>query len=174
LLKESGVPEADWKVTMGYIATSEEYKNSALLFQANASQIGVEVELLPGDWGTVAGNARALATAPNMQSMTWWPGYATPNDWLVGLFRTDATNLFNFSYYANPKYDQLLADGIALEGSDRAQAIANYAKVQQMLMDDAVAIFYADIKRRVALASDIKGFEPNPAYASVFFYQLSR
>jgi len=174
LLKESGVPKADWKVSMGYIATSEEYKNSALLFQANASQVGVEVELLPGDWGTVAGNARALATAPNMQSMTWWPGYATPNDWLVGLFRTDATNLFNFSYYANPKYDQLLADGIALEGSDRAQAIANYAKVQQMLMDDAVAIFYADIKQRVARASDIKGFEPNPAYASVFFYQLSR
>jgi peptide/nickel transport system substrate-binding protein len=174
LLKESGVPVGDWKVTMGYIGTSEEYKNSALLFQANASEVGVEVELLPGDWGTVAGNARALATAPNLQSMTWWPGYATPNDWLVGLFRTDETNLFNFSYYANPEYDQLLADGIALEGSDRDQAIANYAKVQQMLMDDAVAIFYADIKQRVARASDIKGYEPNPAYASVFFYQLSR
>jgi peptide/nickel transport system substrate-binding protein len=174
LLKESGIPQSDWKVSMGYIGTSQEYKNSALLFQANASEVGVEVELLPGDWGTVAGNARALETAPNLQSMTWWPGYATPNDWLVGLFRTDKTNLFNFSYYANPKYDQLLAEGIALEGSDRAQAIENYSKVQQMLMDDAVAIFYADIKQRVARASDIKGYKPNPAYASVFFYQLSR
>ena len=82
--------------------------------------------------------------------------------------------MFNFSYYANPEYDQLLNDGIALEGSDRDQAIANYAKVQQMLMDDAVAIFYADIKGRVARASNIQGFEPNPAYAAVFFYQLSR
>ena len=174
LLEESGVPQSDWKVTMAYIGTSEEYKNSALLFQANASQIGLEVELLPGDWGTVSGNARNLDTAPNLQSMTWWPGYATPNDWLVGLFRTEDPPLFNLSYYANPDYDATLNEGIALEGSDRDQAIANYAKVQQMLMDDAVAIFYADIKKRVARASDIQGLETNPAYATVFFYRLSR
>jgi len=106
--------------------------------------------------------------------MTWWPGYATPNDWLVGLFRTEDPPLFNLSYYANPDYDSTLNEGIALEGSDRAQAIANYAKVQQMLMDDAVAIFYADIKGRVARASDIQGFEFNPAYAAVVFYRISR
>jgi peptide/nickel transport system substrate-binding protein len=174
LLEESGVPQSDWKVTMAYIGTSEEYKNSALLFQANAAQIGVDVELLPGDWGVVSGNARNLETAPNLQSMTWWPGYATPNDWLVGLFRTEEPALFNMSYYSNPEYDKLLNEGVALEGSDRAQAIANYARVQQMLMDDAVAIFYADIKGRVARASDIKGFEVNPAYNAVFFHQLSR
>ena len=41
-------------------------------------------------------------------------------------------------------------------------------------MDDAVAIFYADIKQRVARAEDIKGLEANPAYAAVFFYRISR
>jgi len=174
LLEESGVPKSDWKVSIAYIGTSEEYKNSALLFQANASQLGVEVELLPGEWGVIWANAKNLETAPNMQSMTWWPTYATPNDWMVGLFRTEEKALFNLSHYSNPDYDNLLNAGIKLEGSDRKKAIENYAKAQAILMDDAVAIFYADIKQRVARASDIKGLEANPAYAAVFFHNISR
>jgi len=174
LLQESGVPQSEWKVSIAYIGTSEEYKNSALLFQENARQVGVEVELLPGEWGVIWANAKKLESAPNMQSMTWWPTYATPNDWMVGLFRTEEKALFNLSHYSNPEYDKLLNDGIALEGSDRKQAIANYAKAQDILMDDAVAIFYADINQRVARTADIKGLEANPAYAAVFFYRISR
>ena len=174
LIEESGVPEAERKVSIAYIGTSEEYKNSALLFQENARQVGVEVELLPGEWGVIWANAKNLETAPNMQSMTWWPTYATPNDWMVGLFRTEEKALFNLSHYSNAEYDKLLNEGIELEGSDRAQAIENYAKAQDILMDDAVAIFYADIKQRVARAADIKGLEANPAYAAVFFHRISR
>ena len=174
LLEESGVAKSDWKVSIAYIGTSEAYKNSALLFQANASEVGVEVELLPGEWGVIWDNAKNLATAPNMQSMTWWPTYATPNDWMVGLFRTEEKALFNLSHYSNAEYDRLLDEGIELEGSDRAKAIENYAKAQQILMDDAVAIFYADIKTRIARASDIQGLEANPAYAAVFFHRISR
>ena len=45
---------------------------------------------------------------------------------------------------------------------------------QKMLMDDAAAIFYADIRTRVAYRSDIKGLQVNPAYAGVFFHRISR
>ena len=41
-------------------------------------------------------------------------------------------------------------------------------------MDDAVAIFYADINTRIARRADIEGLEVNPAYNAVFFYRLSR
>jgi len=174
LLKESGVPESEWKVTMAYIGTSEEYKNSALLFQANAAEAGVEVELLPGEWGVIWDRAKNLETAPNLQSMTWWPTYPTPNDWMIGLFRTEEKALFNLSHYSNPEYDKILDAGVALEGSDRAKAIENYHKAQQILMDDAVAIFYADINTRIARSSDIKGLEVNPAYNAVFFHRIHR
>ena len=93
---------------------------------------------------------------------------------MVGLFRTEEKALFNLSHYSNPEYDKLLNAGIELEGSDRQKAIENYAEAQAILMDDAVAIFYADIKQRVARASDIKGLEANPAYAAVFFHNISR
>jgi peptide/nickel transport system substrate-binding protein len=174
LIAESGVPAGQRKITMAYIGTSEEYKNSALLFQANAKELGVDVELMPGTWGVVAGNARKLESAPNMQSMTWWPTYATPNDWLISLFKTEKKTLFNMSYYSNPAYDKLVDEGVALEGSDRATAIAKYGEAQQMLIDDATAIFYADIKSRKAYRSNVSGYEANPAYDAVFFHRLGR
>lgn len=174
LIEESGVPEADRKVTMAYIGTSEEYKNSALLFQEMARQVGVEVELLPGEWGTTWSNAKNLETAPNLQSMTWWPTYPTPNDWLIGLFRTEEKAFFNLSHYSNAEFDRLVDEGVALEGSNRAKAIENYQAAQRLLMDDAAAIFYADIRSRVAYQANIEGLVVNPAYNAVFFYTLSR
>ena len=63
LVEGSGVAPADRKVTMAYIGTSEEYKNSALLFQANAAKAGITVELLPGEWGAIWSNAKKLETA---------------------------------------------------------------------------------------------------------------
>lgn len=174
LLKESGVPRDQWKVSIAYIGTSEEYKNSALLFQENARQAGVEVELLPGPWGTIWDKAKNLETAPNLQSMTWWPTYATPNDWLVGLFRTEEKALFNLSHYSNPEFDRLVNEGIALEAADRKGAIDRYHQAQKILIDDAAAIFYADIKTRVARQASIAGLEVNPAYNAVFFYRIHR
>jgi peptide/nickel transport system substrate-binding protein len=174
LIGESGVPPAQRKVTMAYIGTSEEYKNAALLFQENARQAGVEVELAPGPWGTIWDTAKNLETAPNLQSMTWWPTYPTPNDWLIGLFRTEDKTLFNLSHYSNPKFDRLVNEGVALEGSDRKAAIERYEEAQQILVDDAVAIFYADLKTRMAHRSDITGLRNNPAYNAVFFYRLGR
>ncbi len=173
LLKDSGVPKSDWKVSIAYIGTSETYKNAALLFQANAAQVGVDVELLPGEWGVIWDKAKNLDSAPNLQSMTWWPTYPTPNDWMIGLFHTEENALFNLSHYSNPEYDALLDKGVELEGSDRDEAIRLYGEAQQILVDDAVAIFYADIKSRVAKSSSVKGYKSNPAYAAVFFYDLT-
>jgi peptide/nickel transport system substrate-binding protein len=172
LLNESGVPRSDWNVSMAYIGTDEAYKNSALLFQAMAAQVGVEVELLPGEWGVIWNRAKDLSTAPNLQSMTWWPTYPTPNDWLIGLFRTEDSTLFNLSHYSNPEYDRLVTQGAAMEGYDREAAVQNYEQAQRILVDDAVAIFYADIQSRVARATDIGGVQENPAYNAVFFYDL--
>lgn len=174
LLEESGVPEQDWKVTMAYIGTSEEYKNSALLLQENARQVGLEIELLPGEWGVIWDRAKNLDTAPNLQSMTWWPTYPTPNDWMIGLFRTEESALFNLSHYSSPEFDKVLDSGVDMEGPDRAKAIELYAEAQQKLMDDAVAIFYADIKTRVARREGIAGLQVNPAYNAVFFYRIHR
>ncbi|MGO1118284.1 ABC transporter substrate-binding protein [Rhodovibrionaceae bacterium A322] len=174
LLEESGVPAADRKITMAYVATSNIYENSALLWQANLAKIGVELELRPGPWAKIWDEAKNLETAPNVQSMAWWPTYPTPSDWLIGLFRTEEPALFNLSHYSNSKFDDLVTDAVSLEVTDREQAIAKYKEAQKIVVDDAAAVFYADLAGRLIHRSDIKGVTPNPAYATTFFYKLSR
>lgn len=174
LVDSSGVAAKDRRISIAYISTSEEYKNSLLLFKSNLEKIGIVVDLKPGPWGKIWDDAKGRQNATNLITMTWWPSYATPSDWLIGLFRTEKTIDFNLSNYANPAYDKVVNEGVALEATDKAAAIAKYAIAQQFLIDDAVAIFVADLSGRAIYRKTIKGVTLNPAYDAVMFYALTR
>jgi len=173
-LLASGLRPDQWKFSVSYIGTIEQYRDALLLFKANLEKIGVQLELRPGPWGKIWDDAKRLETAPNMISMTWWPAYGTPSDWLIALFRSESPTVFNLSHYANPQYDALVNAGVAEEARDRKAAALKYAKAQQLLIDDATAIFVADLQGRVIHRKSIKGVEINPAYDAVRFYGLSR
>ncbi|MEM9122941.1 MAG: ABC transporter substrate-binding protein, partial [Pseudomonadota bacterium] len=172
LLEASGVPEKDWRLTASFIGTSVEYTNALLLYQLNLAKLGVRLTLKPGPWGKIWDEAKNPRTAPHLQSMTWWPTYPTPADWLVSLFRTEDAAIFNLSHYSNPAFDSLVDQGRALEVTDREGAIALYQQAQQLLIDDAVGIFYADIRSRLIYRRQISGIRPNPAYATIFIDDL--
>ena len=174
LIESSGVPASARRISIAYISTSEEYKNSLLLFKSNLEKIGVQVDLKPGPWGKIWDDAKGHQNATNLITMTWWPSYATPSDWLMGLFRSEKVTDFNLSHYSNPAYDQLVNEGLVLEGTDKKAAAGKYASAQQLLLDDAVAIFVADLDGRAIYRKGIKGLTLNPAYDAVLFYSLSR
>lgn len=173
-LAASAVPESERKIKITYISGSEAYASAALMLQANLEKIGIQAELFPGEWGRIWGQARNIDTAPNMISMTWWPTYPTPGDWLVGLFKTEASPLFNLSHYKNPAYDTLVADGLALSGVDKTAAIGKFQAAQRLLIEDAVAVFYADVFDRQIYRADLNVPAKNPAYDAVFFYNVTQ
>ncbi|MEA3230282.1 MAG: ABC transporter substrate-binding protein [Thermodesulfobacteriota bacterium] len=174
LVEESGIPKDKLKLTCAYIGTSQVYSNVAQMLQANLAQIGITLELLPGPWGTIWDKAKNLETAPNLQSMAWWPTYPTPSDWLIGMWRTEEKALFNLSHYANSEYDKLVDAGTAAEGVDKAKATGLYSKAQKILVNDAVAVFYADLNDQVAKRTNIGGFVYNPSYNVAKIYDLYR
>lgn len=174
LLSQAGYDTSNrLKITGRYIAGIESMQNEMLLFQSNLKKIGVDLTLEPGPWPTIWAKAKNEATAPNVQSMTWWPTYPTPNDWLIGLFHSENPTVFNLSHYANPKYDALVDKGVKLEGPNRKAAIKAYQAAQRILLDDAVAIFSVDIKNGMVMRRSVHGYKRNPAYETVFFYRLS-
>jgi peptide/nickel transport system substrate-binding protein len=176
LLEESGVPQKDWKVSAMYIGSVGAYANTIELFQATAGEAGVEVELIPGDWGTIWGKAKKLESSANIQSMTWWPAYATPQDWLWAQWRTEEKALFNLSFYSNPEFDAALDAAVATEGVDLKASAAKYVEAQDVLMKDTPAIFFADVDRYYAHSDKIRGIEKqfNPAYETLFIYDLRK
>lgn len=176
LLEESGVPQSDWKVTAMYISSDTEYSSSIELFQATAAQVGVEVELLPGEWGAIWAKAKKLETSANLMSMTWWPAYATPSDWLYSQYRTEKNALFNLSYYSNPDFDAAVDAASAAEGLGREIATKKYVAAQDILMQDPPAIFVADVERVYAHSASLTGMKSqlNPAYETVFVYDFRK
>jgi peptide/nickel transport system substrate-binding protein len=109
-----------------------------------------------------------------MITMTWWPTYASPADWLAGLFATQEPPIFNLSRYANSEFDQLVQRGRDLEATDRQGAIAFYREAERALLRDAPAIFFADLKTRLVYRADLDGVTANPAYAGVRFADMRR
>ncbi|UVK49939.1 ABC transporter substrate-binding protein (plasmid) [Mesorhizobium sp. AR02] len=176
LLEESGVPRKDWKIKAMFTAQKE--RNDAIeLFRANAAAVGLEVELeLFQEFNTYASKARSLETSGHMNSIEWWPSYPTPADSLVALFHTEKKPLFNLSYYGDAEYDRLVDEGLKLEGADRDAAAKAYISAQDRIIQNAVAIFYAEPNRIVAHSSDLHGVEDsnNPAYEWISIYNLRR
>ncbi|MEQ8747067.1 ABC transporter substrate-binding protein [Pyruvatibacter sp.] len=174
LIDASGIPPRDRKISAAYVGTAAEVTNSLLVFQAYLATIGVELQLRPGPWGKIWDDAKNLRTAPNIQVLSWWPTYPTPADWLQGMYRTEDPTLFNLAHYSNPDFDALVDEARTLESTDREAAVALYAKAQQILVDDAVGIFFADVSARYVHRANISGVEKNPAYVGVDFYSLRR
>ena len=176
LLKESGVPQKDWKVTVHYIPSVAAYSNAMELFQANAAELGLEVELLPNEWAVMWGKSKKLETSANMTSMTWWPAYATPSDWLYSQWRTEKKALFNLSFHSNPVLDKAIDAASAAEGISMKEAAMKYIAAQDILMQDAPAIFFADVNRYYAHSDKLKGMDKqfNPAYETLFVYDLRK
>jgi peptide/nickel transport system substrate-binding protein len=107
--------------------------------------------------------------------MYWWPDYISPYAFLYSMFHSEDDILFNLGYYSNPEYDELIDTANEVSGADREAAAEMFIDAQEMLVDDATALFFYD-RANVHLARpDIKGFADNPAYPHVvFLYQLTR
>lgn len=174
LLEESGIPEADWKVSYYVYTGDQAIRQTAELFQALAAQAGVTVEIQTGEWGVLWDKQRIQSTAGNIFALSFWPDYATPSSWLLLGFRSEEDVVFNFSHFKNSAFDAALDEGMVLEASDRERAIEFYLEAQRIVVDEVASIFLVDQKRPIVYRSEIEGVSYSPAYETVFFYNLRR
>jgi peptide/nickel transport system substrate-binding protein len=174
LLDESGVPKDKWKITWVAYGGVEVLKNIALLFQANAAKVGVQVEIVQGDWGVVWDKQKHLETSANVFPFRTWPDYATIQPFSDFHTQKPGEVTFNLSFYSNAKVDQLIDDGTKMEAVDKAKSAADWQAAYQQVLDDAAAMYIADPRRLIAHRADLLGIESDPAYETVFFYGLHR
>ncbi len=91
------------------------------------------------------------------------------------MFRIEEEPFFNLGYYGNTDFDNLIDEAEVLSGTDRAAAEAMFIQAQQLLLDDAAAIFVVDLPDIHVVRADVNGYVNNPAYPHVvFFHDLTR
>ena len=173
LLEESGVPKP-WKVTYHAYTGRQEIMQIAELYQALAAQVGVEVELLTGEWPVLWKKQTKQESAANMFAVLWWADWPTPAGWLETMFRSEDPIVFNFSHYSNPEYDAVLDEALRLQGSDQAMAVEKFMEAQRIAYDDAVAMCLVDLQKTILHRADLGGVDYNAAYETVSVYNLRR
>jgi peptide/nickel transport system substrate-binding protein len=94
---------------------------------------------------------------------------------MFSLFATGAqgTAGYNWGYYSNPELDKLLDQGTA--EVDEAKRTEIYNKAQDLLVDDAPALFVYEKHYRLPMRDNVKGFVFNGVYIETLnFYGMSK
>jgi peptide/nickel transport system substrate-binding protein len=113
------------------------------------------------------------AQAQHIILFYWWPTYITAYDFLFNLFHSETTHIFNFAYYNNVAYDNLIDQASQIEGTQPEQALQMYKQAQQMLIQDAATLFIFDQDTTIVYNSRLHNFQDNPAYIeTIFFYNI--
>lgn len=171
LLRKAGYPEG-FSMTYAYFSEGGEHlRKQAELFQSNMADIGIRVDLQPMvldpfitmGVGTAEERTEAFST-------DWYPDFDHPSTWLDNFFLS--SGVFLSTLLSNAELDKVLDE--ARQTHDRDRQIELYKKAQQIIVEEAPALFLADINYRVAMRKEVKGFEFHPLYSNMFnFYDMS-
>jgi len=176
LLTQAGLPNGGFKLVMTYSSGDLDEQQLGEVWKAELAKLGIELDVQGMTWEAQWDLAKSdPLKAQDIFVMYWWPDLVSPFTFLNAMFHSEKSILWNLDYYSNPKYDQLVDTGNVMAGTDRQQATELFIQAQQILLDDAVSLFFYDLSNTHLARSDVKGFVDNPAYPHVVFvYKLSR
>jgi len=155
LLEEAGALNTTFK--MNFQPVFELQKQEATLFQSNAREIGLNVELEPIAFPNYLASLKDPSTIPSMMLLEDFAQFPDPGIMLVKGFKSDAIGT-NRSGYSNPEVDKLLDEAVAT--ADDAKRCDLYKQAQVILDKDSVMVdmygVYKPAVYRVGTLAELK------------------
>jgi len=174
LLEKAGYPHGfNRTLVITYTAGNTEWETFAEIYKNELANLNITLELSPLTISAKYELARGDPTkAQDFTLLYWWPTYITPYDYLYSMFHSEEKPIFNLAYYKNPEFDKLIDEAFKYEDRDPQKALELYREAQEILVEDAPAIFLYETKTAIVKRKSLKGFKYNPAYTDVvFFYE---
>jgi peptide/nickel transport system substrate-binding protein len=104
-----------------------------------------------------------------MAMLGWTGDNGDPDNFLYTHFHSanaDPAVGLNIAFYKNPEIDTLLER--AQSSVDETVRGDNYARAQEILIQDAPWVAIAYVKPPIGLQKDVQGFVPNPVSSEAF------
>jgi peptide/nickel transport system substrate-binding protein len=182
LLTEAGHEGGGFSIRLTYAAENATEEAFAPLIKDSFAQVGVDVTIEPLAFGQQWELAKTdPATAQDMFLLLYWPTYSDAGaDNMWSMFYAGAeppylnvTN-FNLSYWKNDAYNALMDVAGAITATDYEGSKAKYVEANQLLVQEAPAVFFFDTMDVFIVPEYIEGFKYNLNYPFVryFFYEL--
>jgi peptide/nickel transport system substrate-binding protein len=129
--------------TLSWCAEVPAEERVALLFQANAAEIGVNVEIFKKPFGSMIDDAQSQDTTPNGSIVYVASSYNEAGAMLKTMYHSSSQGTWeNMEWISSPELDAAIDD--ALSTMDQTERFAKYATIQATLVDMAPVIWLAD------------------------------
>jgi peptide/nickel transport system substrate-binding protein len=167
-LAASGIDPTEHKLTYVYVTGLESEERTGLLLQANLKELGFELEMQPEPWARMVELAAAPDTAPHFMAIFHTAKYPSPDGHTYLMFHPDAWGTYmSGSFYENPEVTDLLVQ--ARSSVDTEEQYELYGKVQEIVADEAAALFIANPLHRMAHREEVTGYD----FVGVLGYDLT-
>jgi peptide/nickel transport system substrate-binding protein len=174
LMAEAGLQGKPLALSFVYTETEPQARLAGLLLQQAVQELGITVNLEGKPFATLAAQIANLETAPDIQAtLTMTPRSADPGELLRTLYLgSNAGKSFNYSWYASPAVDRLLAE--ADRTFDEPRRMAMYREVARKLIEDAPSIWAAYPRLIEVMREEVQGYTYSPLnYSGIFpFYPI--
>jgi peptide/nickel transport system substrate-binding protein len=175
LMAEAGYAGKPLTLSFVYTETEPQARLAGLLMQQTLQELGVTLNLEGKPFATLAAQIAKLETAPDIQAtLTMTPRTADPGELLRTLYLgSNAGKSFNYSWYASPVVDGLLAE--ADRTFDEAKRMGIYREIARKLIEDAPSIWAAYPRLVEVMREEVQNYTYSPLnYSGIFpFYPIS-
>jgi peptide/nickel transport system substrate-binding protein len=150
LVDQAGVSGAT--VTVAYQPTVPEFNAAGTILQDSLKKIGLNANLVAVTFPQYSQMVSSQSTMPDI-ALAWdFAAFPAAGPMLQREWDSNAAGKTNFTWYSNPKVDQLLQDAQTQTSADKA--CQDYTAVQKQVLADRAMLYIANPS--VAMVSDKK------------------
>ncbi|MCY6484787.1 ABC transporter substrate-binding protein [Clostridium aestuarii] len=156
LLAEAGQPNG-FKATI-WTNDRKERIDMATIIQNQLKQVGIEIDIQVLEWGAYLQGLKEKKQ--DMFIVGWACQTPDPDMALFGPFHSSMKGNNNFTFFGDPKVDELIEKGRTLEDSPEREKV--YYEVQKLIREKAPWVFLDNAEEVVGVRNNIEGFKPSP------------
>jgi peptide/nickel transport system substrate-binding protein len=171
-LAKSPWPNGGFEIDYIYPAGMDIARNLGSILLAGAAKLNIKVNLQPMVWANVLSMRTKSETMPQTISLWLAPLYGDADALLYSQWHSDSFGRGNYSFYKNPKVDELLVRARSIV--DPKQRAELQAQAQRLIVEDSVDVFTAVERATYVWRSNVKGYvhtplrERNPWFADLW------
>ncbi len=173
LLGEAGYEPGELSLTLVYIAGAEYQRRAALVVQQNLADVGVNLSVENMPWSTIFPLMADPDQSPEIYMFYSAARFADPHGILYETFHSDALGPGGYNNgYSNPIFDDLLDR--AEKTVDRDERAALYREANQILINDAPAVFVWEMPYPFSYREDLQNVVPDVLFRTYDYYRMYR
>lgn len=159
----------DMKLEFVWNSESPDREKVALMIQANAAKIGLNIEIVEHPWATIVANSADPKTSPMLTLTSITPDISDSGAQFVSMLRTKKVGTWeNMNWVNDPELDKLIDHALTVVDIDeRAEA---YAEIQRYCGENIIFIPIAETPERLVYQSSYVDLDPKIPLQGFSFY----